>query len=141
MSTGNFLALDIGEKRIGVARANGVALIAEAMETLDNDKSFTTRLQKLVESESATTIVIGLPRNLNGEDTAQTKYVRQFVSDMDIGAGPQLVFQDEATSSITAEDFLKSQRKPYSKSDIDAQAARVILQDYIDSVILSGASQ
>ncbi len=141
MSTGNFLALDIGEKRIGVARANGVALIAEAMETLDNDKSFTTRLQQLVESESATTIVIGLPRNLNGEDTAQTKYVRQFVSDMNIGAGAQLVFQDEATSSIVAEDYLKAERKPYSKSDIDAHAARVILQDYIDSVILSGASQ
>ncbi len=141
MSVGNLLALDIGEKRIGIARANGVALIAEALVTLGNDKSFSTKLQELVSSEGATTLVIGLPRNLNGQDTAQTQYVREFVSNMNIDSGVKVVFQDEATSSIKAEDFLKSQKKPYSKADIDSQAAKVILQDYMDSVILTGASR
>ena len=141
MSDGNFLALDIGEKRIGVARANSVALIAEALETLDNDKSFPTQLHELVGSEGATTIVIGLPRNLYGEDTVQTEYVREFVSNLNVNSGVKVVFQDEATSSIKAEDYLKSQKKPYSKADIDAEAAKVILQDFIDSVILTGPSR
>ncbi len=141
MSDGNLLALDIGEKRIGVARANAVALIAEPMETMDNDKSFPAKLNELVGSEGATTLVIGLPRNLYGEDTAQTQYVRKFVSNMNIDSGVKVVLQDEATSSLKAEDFLKSQKKPYSKADIDAQAAKVILQDYIDSVILTEASR
>lgn len=138
MSDGNFLALDIGEKRIGVARANGVALIAEALKTIDNDKNFPVNLHDLVGSEGATTIVIGLPRNLYGEDTAQTEYVRQFVSNLNFDSGVKVVFQDEATSSLKAEDYLKSQKKPYSKADIDAEAAKVILQDFIDSVILTG---
>ncbi len=141
MSDGNFLALDIGEKRIGVARANGVALIAEPLKTLDNDKNFTANLHELVGSEGAKTIVIGLPRNLHGEDTAQTEYVREFVSNLNVNPGLKVVFQDEATSSIKAEEYLKSQKKPYSKADIDAEAARVILQDFIDSVILTGASR
>lgn len=141
MSDGNLLALDIGEKRIGVARANGVALIAEALETLDNDNTFPAQLHELVGSEGATTIVIGLPRNLYGEDTAQTKYVRQFVSNLKVDSGVKVVFQDEATSSIKAEDYLKSQKKLYSKAKIDAEAAKVILQDFIDSVILTGPSR
>ena len=80
-------------------------------------------------------VVVGLPRGLDGHDTAQTLAVRRFTDDtiwrkLHIEA----VFQDEAGTSSVAEDRLKEAGKPYAKADIDAEAATIILQDYLDTL-------
>ena len=74
----NLLALDIGGKRIGVARVNLVARLPEALATLLNDQYFITHLQTMIDEYEIDGLVVGLPRNLQGEETAQSHYVRDF---------------------------------------------------------------
>jgi len=128
----SLLCLDVGTVRIGVARANTVAKIAEPLKTVTNNNEVVTVLQQIIADEQATTVVVGLPQNRNQEDTAQTRFVRDFVRKLQPEVSAELVFQDEAESSIKAEARLRQLKKPYRKADIDAQAATLILQEYIE---------
>ena len=125
------VALDVGSQRIGVASANSIAQIATPLVTLPNTDSVVSAIASLLADESATTLVVGLPRNLNGEDTAQTQAVRQFVEMLKPAISVPVVFQDEALTSRKAEDELIARGKPFSKGDIDALAATYILEDYM----------
>ena len=125
------VALDVGSQRIGVASANSIAQIATPLVTLPNTDSVVSAIASLLADESVTTLVVGLPRNLNGEDTAQTQAVRQFVEMLKPAISVPVVFQDEALTSRKAEDELIARGKPFSKGDIDALAATYILEDYM----------
>jgi putative Holliday junction resolvase len=132
MKTRSLVALDVGEKRIGVAVADTDVRIAVPFTTITVDGTEIEAITEIVLKENADTIVIGYPRNQLGESTAQTNYVEQFATKFeDIAA--TVVFQDESLTSVMAEEQLKSHKKPYNKSDIDAQAAAIILQDYLES--------
>jgi putative Holliday junction resolvase len=125
------LALDVGEKRIGVAVGDMGVRIAVPFETIVVDGQENARIAELVISERADTVVIGYPRNQSGEATAQTAYVERFAATLTMLNVP-IVFQDESLTSVMAEQRLKSYGKPYTKGDIDAQAATMILQDYLE---------
>lgn len=127
----NLLGLDVGEKRIGVALADTDVRIAIAYDTIEVDGNEVVNILTLVERESVSTIVIGYPRNQSGEATAQTEFVQAFADKL-VDSDADIVFQDESLTSVMAEDRLKSYKKPYSKGDIDAQAAAIILQDYLE---------
>ena len=78
-------------------------------------------------------MVVGLPRNMHDQDTAQTAYVRRFAEGLRREIRTIAVeFQDEAETSRKAESELMARKKPYTKGDIDALAATYILQDYLD---------
>lgn len=124
----SIIALDIGEKRIGVAIASRIARLARPLVTLDNDAQFRAALDVIIRDEAVDEIVIGLPRNLSGEDTEQTDYVRKFTEQFD---RDMIRFQDEALTSKKAETELQQRGKPYQKGDIDALAATYILEDYL----------
>lgn len=124
----NIIALDVGERRVGVAVANRIARIANPLTTLENNDSFWDELQAIIDKESADLIVMGLPRNLSGDDTDQTRYVRDFARKMTTVA---VIFQDEALTSVKAEKELKKRGNAYSKGDIDALSATYILEDYL----------
>lgn len=127
-----FLALDVGEKRIGVAIGDDAVRIAMPFETIETDGNELERIAKIVVDESIDTIVVGYPRNQSGEATAQTEYVETFAELLEDMAA-HLEFQDESLTSVLAEQQLKSFGRPYSKGDIDARAAAIILQDYLES--------
>lgn len=127
-----FLALDVGEKRIGVAIGDDAVRIAMPFETIDVDGKELERTARIVVDENINTIVVGYPRNQSGEATAQTAYVEQFAKQLK-GMAPRLEFQDESLTSVLAEQQLKSYGRPYTKGDIDARAAAIILQDYLES--------
>lgn len=125
------MCLDVGEKRIGVALADTGVRIAVPFDTVEVDGGELQAIAEIAIKEAVDTIVVGYPRNQKGEPTAQTKYVEHFaeqLSDFDAA----VVFQDESLTSVLAEDRLKSYGRPYSKGDIDAQAAAIILQDYVE---------
>ena len=128
----NYLALDVGEKRIGVATANDAVPIAVTHSTIDVDGDEVQRIADLVKDESIDIVVVGYPRNQSGEATAQTAYVEQFVEKLRPVVA-HVVFQDESLTSVEAEKYLKSHGKNYQKSDVDALAASLILQDYLES--------
>lgn len=132
MKTRTIVCLDVGEKRIGVAVADTGVRIAVAFDTVNVDGSEIERIAQIIDQENADTLVIGYPRNQLGESTAQTSFVELFAQKVEHLAAT-LVFQDESLTSVLAEEQLKAHKKPYSKGDIDAQAAAIILQDYLES--------
>jgi len=133
MASQNIVCLDIGEKRIGVAVADMSIRIAVPFETIDVDSNEIEAIAKIVIAERAETIVIGYPRNQSGEATAQTRYVEEFAKKLhDIA--PNIIFQDESLTSVMAEEQLAAHGRPYSKADIDAQAAAIILTDYLEAL-------
>lgn len=129
--TKSILALDVGEKRIGVALADTAVRIAVPYDTIDVDGGEVVAITELAIRESVDVIVVGYPRNQAGLATAQTAYVEQFAERLS-AIDADIVFQDESLTSVTAEDRLKSYGRPYAKADIDAGAAAIILQDYLE---------
>lgn len=133
MKSDAILALDVGEVRVGVALANPVARMASPLTTLQNNDQLTSDILKLAQENQVGTVVIGLPRGLEGQETAQTQKIRQFSEAFEAATGFRTILQDEAVTSVVAEQKLKEANKPYTKEDIDMYAAAEILQDYLDS--------
>jgi putative Holliday junction resolvase len=132
LSAQSLVCLDVGEKRIGVAVADSAVRIAVAYDTIMVDGSELQAIERVMTGEKADILVVGYPRNQSGEPTAQTRFVEEFTDTLkDIA--PRIVFQDESLTSVIAEQRLKSHKKPYTKGDIDAQAAAIILQDYLEA--------
>ena len=127
-----FVCLDVGEKRIGVAVADSSVRIAVPFLTIEVDGSEIQAIAEVVLKEQADALILGYPRNQQGEATAQTQYDEMFaerLKDLDV----KILFQDESLTSVLAEQRLISHKNPYTKSDIDAQAAAIILQDYLEN--------
>ncbi len=127
----NYLCLDVGDVRIGVARADSVARMATPLTTLSNNDAFVPSIKKIIEDEGAGTLVVGLPRNMNGDDTMQTTKVRLFADMLQQELGLPMILHDEALTSIAAKEELQHRNKPYTKSDVDSLAAAFILEDYL----------
>lgn len=127
----HFLALDVGEKRIGVAVGDSGVKIAIPFDTIEVDGTEVEKIARIIIDENVDEVVVGYPRNQSGEATAQTTYAENFAAKLkDIA--DSIVFQDESLTSVLAEQRLQSYKKPYTKADIDAQAAALILQDYLE---------
>lgn len=131
----SILALDVGTVRIGVARASSDIRISSPLTTIAHDESVWLRLHELITQENARTVVVGIPRGLDGQDTPQTQYCRQFATNLAQRTTCDIELQDEAVTSVKAEEELRSRGKPYEKSDIDALAATYILEDYLQERI------
>lgn len=132
MASRSLIGLDVGEKRIGVAVADLGVRIAVPFTTIVVDGTELEAISELVIREDAQTIVVGYPRNQQGEPTAQTNYVENFARQLE-NIEAEIVFQDESLTSVMAEQRLMAHKKPYTKGDIDAQAAAIILQDYLEA--------
>ncbi len=126
----NIIALDVGTKRIGVAAADTIVPVASPLTTLDVDGTEIEKIHQLVQDRSVEKIVVGYPRNQAGEPTDQTAFSEEFAQKLKDSV--EVVFQDESLTSVMAEDRLKASGKPYTKADIDAFAATIILQDYLE---------
>lgn len=132
VSSKALLSLDIGEKRIGVALADTSVNIAIPYDTIDVDGTEIEQIAHIVINNQIAKIIVGYPRNQSGEPTIQTAYVESVAEKLkDIDA--EIIFQDESLTSVMAEDRLKAQQKHYTKADIDAMAACIILQDYLEA--------
>jgi len=129
-----FLGLDVGGKRIGVAVGDSIARIAQPLATVEVGENEAGQLHTYIKDLEVTDVVIGRPRNQSGDTTGQTREVEKFVVSTLEGEGCQLHWQDESVTSVIAEERLKARKKPYSKHDIDAEAAAIILQDYLETL-------
>lgn len=129
---GVVLGLDIGTVRTGVARGNTLVRLASPLTTLPMNDEFISGLKQIVSDQQALALVLGLPRNLQGDDTQQTQFVREFAERIRTAISLPLYFVDEALTSEKAEGELAARKKPFSKSDIDALAACYILEDALE---------
>lgn len=127
---GTVLGLDIGLARTGVALANSIARIARPLCAIEGIDNLPTDVLALVQEHASVAIIVGLPRNMGGQDTEQTQIVRQQAERIREIVSVPLYFTDEAMTSVRAEEELKARKKPYVKADIDMLAAVYILEDY-----------
>ncbi|MBC7708176.1 Holliday junction resolvase RuvX [Polaromonas sp.] len=130
-SPSSILALDVGTVRIGIAVVSLVSRLPHPLTTLPNDDNFTDRLKQIVADEAVGTVVVGLPRGLNGQETSQTTLVREFVAALANHIDMPMPFQDEALSSNRAKTELAARGRDYVKGEVDALAATYILEDYL----------
>ena len=126
------LALDVGAKRVGVAVASLAARLPRPLTTLQaDDANFFATLQSLAETEGATALVVGYPRGLEGQSTAQTAVIEAFTHQLKEHSSLPIYLQDEALTSKRAEAELTARGKTYARGDIDALAASYILEDWL----------
>lgn len=132
------VGLDYGAKRIGVARASVALAIAQPHAVLANDASLFQNITTLIDEEEVQQIVVGLPRNLTGEDTKQTSEVRSFVRALRAQVSIPVALQDEAGTSKKAQVELQARKRSVKKqrqatvtASVDALAATYILEDFI----------
>ncbi len=139
-----FVGIDYGKKRIGMAISDATAFLARPWQTVpvggaDPETAaaliadFFPRLMS--EAESVDGIVIGLPKRLNGDDTDQTADVRIFAEHLQLITAIDVHLVDERLTSVEAEQQLAQREKDWKKrkQQIDAVAATIILQDFLDS--------
>jgi putative Holliday junction resolvase len=127
----SLLALDIGAKRVGVALANQEAGFARPLSTLEHNETLMARIQGLCQEYNVAAVICGLPRGMDGQETAQTTYAREFAAKLPALLQLPVYLIDEAVTSAQAKEELTARGKPYQKGDIDALAATYILEDYI----------
>jgi len=121
----HYLGVDYGEARIGLALANDDARVARPLKIIEVGRTPTVEVFKnLIHAHNITDIVLGLPRNLDGDDTEQTRLVRRFATELE-RLGLPVILQDEAGTSEQAQAENPGQKY------IDAEAAAIILQDYL----------
>ncbi len=120
----NYLGIDHGSKRIGLALASGGVAVARPLVTLANDDAFWPELAKIIQTEAVGLIVCGRPRGLDGQTTSQTQTTEQFAAAVRTRTGLPVELADEAATSALAAE--------HKAPDIDAAAAALILQDYLD---------
>ena len=106
--------------------------IAQPFMTIDNDAKVNETIASLIRDNNVTKLVVGNPRNMQGNDTKQTRYVEGFVENLKSNINVPVFMQDEALTSVKAEEELKDRKTAYEKGDIDSLAATYILQDYIE---------
>jgi putative Holliday junction resolvase len=135
------LGIDYGERRIGLALSDATGLLARPWKTMTNDGNLRAAAARIggevralaAESDGLGVVVLGHPRRLSGEPNAQTRRVVA-LADILGREGVRIVLQDERLTSHAADELLAGREKDWRrrKKEVDAMAAALILQDYLD---------
>ena len=127
----NFLGIDYGEKRIGLALAGEKERIARAFKIIRQLKE----LDDIVPAKNVAAFVIGLPLQPDGTEGDTAASARLFVARLQEKYALPVYWQDERKSSVAAESYLKEglfMRPDKRKEILDAESARVILQRWLE---------
>ena len=124
------LAIDWGGKRIGTAIGTTVVRLPRPYRQLPNNQEAIEAIARIIEEETVEKVVVGLPRNLSGEETPQSAEVRRFAGELEDSVECGVVFVDETLSTRAASEL----KQQFPKADIDSLAATVILGDYFNSL-------
>ena len=134
-----YLSLDVGDATIGIAASDLLGLTAQGVETIrrKNLEADMKRLRELMEAYETTSLVVGLPKNMNGTQGERCEVVRAFAAEIERAVpNAEIVFWDERLSTVAASRSLLeadlSRRK--RRKVIDKMAAVFILQGFLDSL-------
>ena len=136
------LGIDYGARRIGLALSDATATLASPWRLVQRPPSEAETLRLMIKEIATLTadedgleaVVIGWPRRLDGSATDQTKFVEAFARAIEAQITVPVVLQDERLSSQEAESRLAARESDWRKrkAKLDAAAAAIILQDYLD---------
>jgi putative Holliday junction resolvase len=124
------LGLDFGEARIGVAIASSIARLPRPLEHLKNNPGIMQQIADLIEHENITKAIVGLPRNLDGQETAQSQKVREFAQELEKHLDCPVEFAEESLSTVRAEQDLRAGKAQGVSAD--SLAACYILEEFFN---------
>jgi putative Holliday junction resolvase len=134
---GRALGLDVGERRVGVAIGDELGLIASPLTTIERRPGDLEAIAQLVAGHGVCCVVVGMPTGLSGREGPQAAAVREFVDQLRpaIEAAVPIEFWDERLTTAVAERALRERgtRRNKRRAEVDAVAAAVILQGYLDA--------
>ena len=138
------LALDVGDKTIGVAVSDALNITAQGVTTIERVgiRKDSGKVMEYIKEFDCDTVVIGLPKKLDGTDSPQTEKVYEFKTMLENKmrssgmGGIDIKFYDERLTTVMAEKVLieADMSRGKRKKVIDKQAAVIILQSYLDSI-------
>ncbi|MCR2811887.1 Holliday junction resolvase RuvX [Microbacterium sp. zg.Y1090] len=128
------IGVDVGKARVGVASCDPDGMLATPVETVPRNEQAVARVREIAAEYNAMELLVGLPLNMRGEDTASTADARAFAAALAEAGDPPVRLVDERLSTVSAHAALRqsgrSQRD--SRSIVDQVAAVVLLQHALD---------
>ena len=129
------LAIDLGEKRIGLAISDALGITAQGLPTIQvkNEQEICPKIMETINERNVTHLVFGLPKNMNGTLGPQAKKVQECAQKLKQLSGLPVDFEDERLSTVRAEQVLleADTSRAKRKKVIDKLAAVIILQSYL----------
>jgi len=137
-----YLGVDYGTKRVGLAISDGLGLTARPLQVVART-AVVKRVQELHEEYTVTTMVVGLPTGLSGQEGASAAGARALGDELSDATGIPVEYLDERfTSNLAEEALLQSGMKRRERREtVDKVAAAIILQDYLDIRAAKGNHQ
>jgi putative holliday junction resolvase len=134
---GRVLALDLGEKRIGVAVSDETRTIARSHCVLKRTSRLADfeKIGRIIDEEGVTLVVVGLPVHLDGREGQKAAWVRDYTAALANHLNAATEFWDEALTTVAAEESMRQrgQSRRKQRQWVDAVAAAFILQSYLDA--------
>ncbi len=126
------LAVDYGEKRVGLALSDPLGLISQPLKVVPRSRAL-EEISRLVEERKVERIVVGLPLNMDGTEGEMARRARAFGESLR-SIGVEVVFFDERLTSFEAEEVMRSAGLSWKKrkKKVDALAAALILKSYLE---------
>lgn len=130
-----YMALDLGDRHIGIALSDTLGMIARPLTVIRRTSRINdfNRYKELITQHQVQAIIVGLPYNMDGSEGRQAQWVRDYMAEfaqmVDI---PIHLWDERLTTQEASEIMIQTGRQP-SKNEIDAVAAAVILQSYLDT--------
>lgn len=132
-----YLAIDLGEKRIGLALSDGLHMVASPYEVFPrrSRREDFAHVARVVAAEQVDRVVVGVPIRFSGEEGSMAAWARDYGADLGRTLGVPVVFWDETLTSEQAESAMRA--RGYNKKQmigkLDAVAAALLLQSYLEA--------
>ena len=131
------MSVDLGHVRTGIAVSDSMGMLASSLCVIEerDDERLVEKISQIAKEQKAQIIVVGLPKNMDGSEGESAQRARQIASQITEKSSIPTHMQDERGTTITAHAYLSSSEVygKKRKTKVDAVAASIILQDYLDS--------
>ena len=133
------LGLDLGTRTLGIAMSDALGMMAHGIETLRFGENHYSKaiqhVQELIKKEKITSIVLGLPKNMNGSIGERGQVTQEFAKNLEEATNVPVILWDERLTTMQVERVLISAdvSRNKRKKVVDKMAATIILQSYLDS--------
>lgn len=133
-----YVSLDVGDVRIGVAKSDIMGILATPLEVIDRRKTKAVkRIEEILIQENTKSLVIGIPKSLDGTEKRQAEKVREFIEKLKKSIENLEIFEvDERLTTVSADRLLNESNKKGAlekRKVVDKVAAAIILQTFLDS--------
>ena len=138
MTKNRVMAIDYGERKIGIAMSDSLRIIAYPYKTIDRKKTpdYIAEIKNIIEEKNVKSIVVGYPITMAGTESKQTKITSDFIDELKIKINIEVYKCDERLSSKEAERYLKEQniKIGHNKEKIDQISASIILEQFLATI-------